>query len=333
MAPNTKPVSHDEKKLVGQEELKEKLFYPSPSHSQLQVVWRNVMLFVYLHIGIVMGTYLAIFVVQWKTLIYSLFLVILSDVVGITSGAHRLWAHKTYKAKLPLRIFAMFCNCLALQNDIYEWARDHRAHHKFSETEADPHNARRGFFFSHMGWLLVKKQQEVTQLGGKIDMSDIADDPVVRFQRRFYIPLLAFSHSLMSIIIPHYVFGESLINSFYVTGLLRYGFSLHVTWLVNSVAHLWGKRPYDKNINPSEHTLVVVLANGEGWHNYHHSFPYDYKSNEYGFKINLTTAWIDMCAWLGLVYDRRTVPLDVVKSRIIRTGDGSSYQFKEIQAW
>lgn len=333
MAPNTKSVSHDEKKLVGQEELKEKLFYPSPSHSQLQVVWRNVMLFVYLHIGMVMGIYLAIFVVQWKTLIYSLFLVILSDVVGITSGAHRLWAHKTYKAKLPLRIFAMFCNCLALQNDIYEWARDHRAHHKFSETEADPHNARRGFFFSHMGWLLVKKQHEVTQLGGKIDMSDIADDPVVRFQRKFYIPLLAFSHSLMSIIIPHYGFGESLVNSFYVTGLLRYGFSLHVTWLVNSVAHIWGKRPYDKNINPSEHTLVVVLANGEGWHNYHHSFPYDYKSNEYGFKINLTTAWIDLCAWLGLVYDRRTVPLDVVKSRIIRTGDGSSYQFKEIQAW
>lgn len=291
------------------------------------------MLFVYLHIGIVLGIHAAIFVVQWKTLIYALFLVILSDVVGITSGAHRLWAHKTYKAKTPLRIFAMLCNCLALQNDIYEWSRDHRAHHKFSETEADPHNAKRGFFFSHMGWLLVKKQPEVTQLGGKIDMSDIAADPVVQFQRRFYIPLLALTHSVMSIIIPHYVFGESLVNSFYVTGLLRYGFSLHVTWLVNSVAHLWGKRPYDKNINPSEHTLVVVLANGEGWHNYHHSFPYDYKSNEYGFKINLTTSWIDLCAWLGLAYDRRTVPLDIVKSRIIRTGDGSSYQFKEVQSW
>lgn len=71
-----------------------------------------------------------------------------------------------------------------LQNDIFEWARDHRVHHKYSETDADPHNARRGFFFSHIGWLFVRKHQDVIEKGRKLDFTDLLDDPVVRFQRK-----------------------------------------------------------------------------------------------------------------------------------------------------
>lgn len=70
------------------------------------------------------------------------------------------------------------------QNDIFEWARDHRVHHKFSETDADPHNAKRGFFFSHIGWLLVRKHPDVIEKGRKLDLSDLKADKVVMFQRR-----------------------------------------------------------------------------------------------------------------------------------------------------
>jgi stearoyl-CoA desaturase (delta-9 desaturase) len=73
---------------------------------------------------------------------------------------------------------------LSLQNDVYEWARDHRAHHKFSETHADPHNSRRGFFFSHVGWLLVRKHPAVKEKGGLLDMSDLKAEKLVMFQRR-----------------------------------------------------------------------------------------------------------------------------------------------------
>lgn len=72
----------------------------------------------------------------------------------------------------------------AMQNDIYEWSRDHRVHHKYSETDADPHNARRGFFFSHIGWLFVRKHRDVIEKGRKLDFTDLLDDPVVRFQRK-----------------------------------------------------------------------------------------------------------------------------------------------------
>lgn len=74
--------------------------------------------------------------------------------------------------------------CLSVQNHIFEWARDHRVHHKCSETNADPHNAKRGFFFSHMGWLLCRKHPMVIEKGRKIDLSDLKADKVVMFQKR-----------------------------------------------------------------------------------------------------------------------------------------------------
>lgn len=74
---------------------------------------------------------------------------------GITAGAHRLWSHKTYKAKLPLRIILMIFQTVAFQNHIYEWSRDHRVHHKFTDTDADPHNASRGkYLFSMFRWTI-----------------------------------------------------------------------------------------------------------------------------------------------------------------------------------
>lgn len=71
------------------------------------------------------------------------------------------------------------------QNHIYEWVRDHRMHHKFTDTDADPYNARRGFFFSHIGWLMVRKHQNVINKGATIDMSDLDQDPLVVFQKRY----------------------------------------------------------------------------------------------------------------------------------------------------
>ncbi|CAC5381288.1 unnamed protein product [Mytilus coruscus] len=117
------------------------------------------------------------------TWLWTIFYYIFSA-VGITAGAHRLWSHRSYKAKTPLRILLAIMNSAALQNDILEWSRDHRVHHKYSETDADPHNARRGFFFSHIGWLLVRKHPDVARKGKQLDMSDLYADKVVMIQRR-----------------------------------------------------------------------------------------------------------------------------------------------------
>ena len=75
-------------------------------------------------------------------------------------------------------------NCISGQNHIYEWSRDHRVHHKYSETNADPHNAKRGLFFSHIGWLLVRKQPDVKAQGNKLNLDDLHNDPIVMFQKK-----------------------------------------------------------------------------------------------------------------------------------------------------
>lgn len=326
MAPNVKDVLYDNELSVeatGRSDVSS----ASQKHQPLDIVWRNVVLFAYLHASAVYGLYLAFVDTQWRTLLFALLLHLYGG-LGITAGAHRMWAHKSYKGKLPLRIILMIFNCVAFQNDIYEWSRDHRAHHKFSETDADPHNAKRGLFFSHMGWLLVRKHPDVREKGGKVDMADLATDPVVMFQRKFYLPLVATFCFLLPTVIPYYFWGESLIVSYYVCAFLRYTITLHSTWLVNSVAHFYGNKPYDKNINPVENKTVAALACGEGWHNYHHTFPYDYKTSELGWRINMTTMFIDLFAVLGMAYDRKTVPLDLIRRQIIKCGDGS-YKFKE----
>ena len=103
---------------------------------------------------------------------------------GVPAGAHRLWSHRSYKANKKLQVLLMIFQSACIQNDIIEWVRDHRVHHKYSDTDADPSNSKRGFFFSHIGWLMCKKHPDVKTYGAKVDMSDIENDPLLKFQRK-----------------------------------------------------------------------------------------------------------------------------------------------------
>lgn len=104
--------------------------------------------------------------------------------------------------------------------------------------------------------------------------------------------------------------------------LLRVALILNAGLTVNSVAHLWGTKPYDKKIQPVQNMLVSIMALGEGFHNYHHVFPQDYRTSEIGdMYLNLTTIFIDFCAFIGQAYDLKSVPEDMVRARMARTGD------------
>ncbi|XP_014252773.1 acyl-CoA Delta(11) desaturase-like [Cimex lectularius] len=299
---------------------------PLPEKKQeykVNIVWRNVALFAYLHLAAVYGLYLMLFEAKWLTVFFALVLYKLSA-LGITAGAHRLWAHKSYKAKLPLKVFLVAINTLAFQNHVIEWARDHRVHHKFSETDADPHNATRGFFFSHIGWLLCRKHPELKEKGKLIDISDLENDPVLAFQKKYYLILMPLTCFLFPTLMPMYMWGESLKCSWFTATMFRYALTLNVTWLVNSAAHMWGQKPYDASISPVENLAVSLGAAGEGWHNYHHVFPWDYKAAELGnYRANTTTALIDLMAKIGWAYDLKTVPPEIVEKRSQRTGDGT----------
>lgn len=244
--------------------------------------------------------------------------------LGITAGAHRLWAHRSYKAKLPLRIVLIVLNTIAFQDCALHWARDHRVHHKYSETDADPHNATRGFFFSHIGWLLCKKHPDVVAKGRTIDISDLRADPVLRFQRKYYHLLMPLMCFVMPTVLPVLAWNETWSNAWHIATMFRWTLLLNATWLVNSAAHIWGNKPYDRSINPSNNMAVAAFALGEGYHNYHHVFPWDYKTAELGnYRMNTTTAFIDLFARIGWAYDLKAVSEEIVRKRVGRTGDGS----------
>ncbi|KAJ8730863.1 hypothetical protein PYW08_002276 [Mythimna loreyi] len=146
-----------------------------------EIIWREVMVFTFTHIGAVYGIYLFFTVAKWQTCLFLLFLHI-AGVLSITAGVHRLWAHKSYKAKLPLRILLAMFFTMSVHYSCITWVRHHRKHHKYSDTDADPHNSKRGFFFSHLGWLLVRKHPQVKS--HFVDISDLKEDPVLRFQHK-----------------------------------------------------------------------------------------------------------------------------------------------------
>jgi stearoyl-CoA desaturase (delta-9 desaturase) len=226
---------------------------------------------------------------------------------GITVGVHRLWSHRSYEAHFIVRVALMLVNSMANQTSIYHWSRDHRVHHKHSETTADPHNATRGFFFSHIGWLLLKKDRAVVEAGKDMDFSDLLEDPVVRFQHMLDPIFPQFMCFVVPSYTANYFWGEDLWKAFLVAGCVRYIWVKHCTFLVNSAAHLYGDHPYDTASYPAENPVVSWFAIGEGWHNWHHKYPYDYACSEFGIssQFNPSKLLIDALAAVGLVWNRK----------------------------
>ncbi|XP_024893237.1 (11Z)-hexadec-11-enoyl-CoA conjugase-like [Temnothorax curvispinosus] len=278
----------------------------------------------FLHIFILLAftgyTYMLCFQAKYQSVIWS----IASGVVaglGVTAGTHRLWAHRSYEAKWPMRFILMIFQTIAFQDNIYQWVRDHRVHHKFTDTDADPYCARRGFFFSHVGWLLIRKHPDVASKGATIDCSDLEQDPIVVFQKKWYIYLMPLCCFIIPTSVPWWAWNESLWCSWHLV-ICRYCINLNGTWSVNSVAHMWGMKPYDKSLSSTENTGVAIVTFGEGWHNYHHAFPWDYKTGELGnYRLNITTAFINFCAYLGLAYDLKTASADMIRKRVLRSGE------------
>jgi stearoyl-CoA desaturase (delta-9 desaturase) len=261
--------------------------------------WPMIIYLVLIHASAVTG----LFYLQSahaNTLLWAFILWPISG-LGITAGVHRLWAHRSYDATFALRVILMLFNSIANQGSIWHWSRDHRVHHKHSETDADPHNATRGFFFAHMGWLVIKKHKDIVVAGKKLNFDDLRNDVTVMFQKNLD-PWFAL---FMCFVMPGLVctlWGDNFWTGFYVAGGLRYVAVLHFTWLVNSAAHLYGDHPYDPKSWPAENPVVSLLSIGEGWHNWHHKYPFDYAASEFGIdkQFNPTKLFLDFCIAVGL---------------------------------
>ena len=249
--------------------------------------------------------------------------------IGLGAGVHRLWSHRSYDATLPMRIILMLFFTITVEDSIYQWSRDHRLHHKYTDTEADPYNASNGLFFSHMGWLMVRKNKDVISKGKTIDIDDLKNDGVVMFQKKYYFYLLIILRFVLPIFICTEIFDENLSCAIFLN-FTHIVYLLHGTWTVNSLAHEYGSTPYNINIKPKDNTLVTYITYGDGHHNYHHTYPFDYTGNLYGPFIifNPNTLFIDICNLFGMVNSTKRIDEE---TRLKLLNRNSSEYFSKFQ--
>ncbi|MDO9620933.1 MAG: fatty acid desaturase, partial [Moraxellaceae bacterium] len=216
--------------------------------------------------------------------------------ISITAGYHRLWAHRAYEAHWSVKIFFMLFGTMAIQNSILIWASGHRTHHRhIDDVDHDPYSIRRGFWFAHIGWML--RQYE----SGKDDFRnapDLLNDPIVMFQHRHYIKLVL----IMNIAFPMalgYMLGD-MWGVLLLGGLLRLVWSHHTTFFINSLAHMWGTRPYTDENSARDNPVLAFVTYGEGYHNYHHIFQYDYRNGIRWYHFDPTKWLIATLSVFGL---------------------------------
>nr|XP_027195251.1 acyl-CoA desaturase 1-like [Dermatophagoides pteronyssinus] len=291
-------------------------------HTTCRLKWNNIFYLSALHITCIFACYhAAVYPVKFWTAASAITLGYLTG-MGMSVGAHRYWAHRSFKAKPILRLGLMLLQTMTMNGTIFSYARDHRNHHKYSDTEADPKNPAKGLFHAHVGWWLWKKSPVVIAMGKKFDVSDLWNDPLIRFQHRFYVPLFIVLNIILPTIVPWILWNENLLTAFYVIVIIRTTVVLHLLFCVNSVAHHYGYRPYDFRIRPADNRIINYLSMGEGNHNYHHVFPYDYRSNEkeYWEYFDPISHFIHITQIIGLTYDCKKASPRVVMGIVRRKG-------------
>ena len=224
--------------------------------------------------------------------------------MAITCGYHRLFAHATYEAHPVLKVAYLLFGAMALQNSALVWSAGHRVHHRFiDDTERDPYCAKRGFWFSHIGWMLRYYPS------GEPDLSTVRDlerDPLVRYQHRFYIPL-ALAMNIGLPLLLGWASGDVL-GVFLLAGVLRLVLSHHFTFFINSLAHIWGSQPYTEDNTARDNPVVALLTYGEGYHNFHHMFAHDYRNGIRAWQWDPSKWFIATMSWLGLARNLKRVP-------------------------
>ena len=230
--------------------------------------------------------------------------------LSITMGYHRLWSHRAYKAHPILKIFFMLFGAAAIQNSIIKWSSDHRKHHRFVDDKIrDPYAATKGFWYSHITWML----RDLPTAVGKIEhVSDLEKDKIVSFQHRYYVPIAVF----MCVILPMMIgatYGH-IGGCLLLAGLLRLVLNHHFTFFINSLAHIWGKQRYSDENTAKDNPLLSLVTYGEGYHNFHHKYPGDYRNGIKWYDFDPSKWLVSLFSKLGLTYDLKSTPKPVIEA-------------------
>jgi len=228
---------------------------------------------------------------------------------SITAGYHRFFAHKTFEARWPLRLMVLIFGAAAFENSVLEWTSDHRRHHKHVDHDDDPYNIQKGFFHAHMGWILFKLNAEPPL----DNVPDLQGDALVRWQHR-YVHVLAV---LVGFVLPSlagflYDGGVGALGGLLIGGVARVVATQHTTFFINSACHCMGRQPYSKRCSARDSFFLALFTLGEGYHNYHHEFQYDYRNGVKPWQWDPTKWLIWVLSKLGVTSHLRRVPTEKI---------------------
>jgi stearoyl-CoA desaturase (delta-9 desaturase) len=186
-----------------------------------------------------------------------------------------------------------------MQGPIRWWARDHRAHHQFTDSTEDPYNIKQGFFHAHILWMILKQPKR----SRRVDISDLMNDSVVTWQERYYIPLALTMGWFFPMVVAGLLWND-WIGGFIYGGILRMFVCHQGVFCINSICHWVGEQPYNNRTSPRNlpHILAVFTL-GEGYHNFHHTFPADYRLGVKWYDFDFTKWNIWLWAQVGLARD------------------------------
>ena len=242
--------------------------------------------------GVHLGCCLAPFYFSASAVLVALALYALTS-LGITVGYHRLLTHRSYRAPRWLAYLIVFVGALSVQAGPATWVAIHRQHHAHSDHDEDPHDASKGFWWSHLGWMLKLTPRRLDPEFTRRLARDILQDPFYRFLDRMFLPIALMGAYLL------YLGGgwPWVFWGFFV----RVAAVFHSTWLVNSAAHRYGYRSFATRDLSTNCWWVALLTFGEGWHNNHHAFPTSARHGLKWWEVDVSWLVISGLEGLGLV--------------------------------
>lgn len=243
---------------------------------------------------------------RWVLLAAALYAV---RMFAITAGYHRYFSHRTYRTSRAFQLVLAFAGGTAAQKGALWWAAHHRDHHRFSDGPLDVHSPlRRGFWWSHVGWILSRRHHET-----KVDrVRDLARYPELRFlDRHHYVPPVALGVGL-------FLAGgwPVLLWGFFVSTVALW----HGTFAINSLAHVLGRPRYATGEGSRNSFALAVLTFGEGWHNNHHYYPASTSQGFFWWELDLSFLALRALAAVGLVSGLRTAPDRIRRAHLERGG-------------
>lgn len=233
----------------------------------------------------------------------------ISTGLSITLGYHRFFSHLTFQAGWVVKSFTLLFGAAAFEGSALTWSADHRRHHKFVDHDDDPYSINRGFWHAHIGWLLFRTSPETPLTW----VRDLQKDRLAVLQHQYYVPLaFAMGFGLPTLI--GFIWGgwSTALGSLLIAGVARTVFVHHMTFCINSLCHWIGDQPYSSKCTARDSLLMAFFTFGEGYHNFHHEFQYDYRNGVKPWQFDPTKWSIWLLSKVGLAKRLRTVPEEVI---------------------